>query len=158
MSLCDLCASIPLEGLPPFPEERYNLSVSGKPHFQSMTVKEEYIDAPEPPKFQYHTDLQSLRRAAGTGCGLCRLIEVQVDAVLSDIAGFDEIDRRVYRLPSSFNFWLTKRPEGGQGFWVLTSCGGEHGHEIIPVATIAFCAEEGKFCDCGMSTCQQHAN
>ena len=155
MSLCDLCASIPLEGLPPFPEERYIKTLSGKPHFQCMVLKREYDEAPEPPKFQHHADLESLRHAAGAGCGLCRLIEAQVDAILGDIGSLDARRRDVYGLPPSFDLWLTKRPKGGQGFWAVTSCGGKRDDAIIPVATIGFCAEDGGFCVCGMPTCEQ---
>ena len=143
MTLCDLCASIPLEGLPPFPSERYHEYLSGKPHFQHGGLKAAYTNAAPAPRFPHQPNLESLRRAAAAGCELCHLIQSQVDSVLSDVAAFDELERETIGAPEDFALWLTKRPDGGQGFWAVTEV--PSSAEIYLLAAIAFCAEEGEF-------------
>jgi hypothetical protein len=137
------------EALPDFPEEAFIRTLSGYEHLQHL-IRERSVKRPEPLGFKHHQDLESLRRAAKGGCVLCQLIEGQANDVLSD---FETREKPLLReLGTSedahitFDLWVTKRPDGQDGFWVLTNCSWEEGKQVVPVAAIAFAAHQGSFC------------
>ncbi|KAJ3473215.1 hypothetical protein NLG97_g10444 [Lecanicillium saksenae] len=129
MQLCQLCQSIPFASLPIFPkDDRYavgnggsNIVVliakPGDPGDDATTAK-----AAESHKVKHHPNLDSLREAAAGGCELCVLILGEAEPLL---AGLGELGdegspgRAAYPTPS-FDMWLTKRPEGLDGFWVVS--------------------------------------
>ncbi|KPM42686.1 hypothetical protein AK830_g3835 [Neonectria ditissima] len=145
--LCELCESVIHDELPPFPDKAYTRTLSGKPHFQHL-YRNTSEHSLETFGFRFHPDLDSLRRAAENGCDLCRLIESQADAVLSDIAGLEEPVLGVYQAQPTFDLYITKRADDGDGFWVLSSATWKEGKYVVPVAAISFGADEG------MTTCK----
>ncbi|KAK1979049.1 hypothetical protein LZ30DRAFT_772400 [Colletotrichum cereale] len=89
MSLCELCSSIPLENLPPFPLENFDRNLSGYARIHHMFLKRQKREKDVPIKqfgIQYHADLDSLRKAASTGCELCQAIGQETDALIEEIA------------------------------------------------------------------------
>lgn len=148
-TLCQLCQSIPLDDLPPFPDASYTRTLSGYKHLTQLVHREMHDPIPETLSFHHHPELESLRRASAAGCDLCRQIEVQADAVLADIAkrdakwaGFPD----VRSLPGdpSFDLWVTGRGEGGEGFWVVAKSVSEAERLLFPIATFGFCADDGE--------------
>lgn len=140
MTLCDLCKTIPLDGLPAFPDEDIARSLSGLTYFHQFFLRTRELESVG---FKHHSDLQSLRAAAAAGCGLCRLIESQADCILADIDGLGEERRGPFECQPQFDLWLTTLPNGRAGFLVLTNGKWERKSAVCPMAAIGFCAEEG---------------
>lgn len=139
--LCDLCELVIHQELPPFPDEAYRRTLSGKPHFQHLYRNTSGASL-EVFGLRFHPDLESLRRAAEKGCDLCRLIESQADAVLSDIQGLDKPVLGIYQAQPTFDLYVTQRPEDGDGFWVLSATAWREGICIVPIAAISFGADQ----------------
>ncbi|KAH7125036.1 heterokaryon incompatibility protein [Dactylonectria estremocensis] len=142
--LCALCESMSFEALPAFPEEYYMRTLSGYAHLQHLIVPK--CKRPELLGFKHHPDLESLRRAAKEGCDLCQLIEAQADAVQSDFKNKEMPVLQELGVNEgahlTLNLWVTKRPDGQDGIWVLTNCSWELGRKVVPVAAIAFCPQQ----------------
>lgn len=143
-SLCALCESMSYEALPDFPDENYMRTLSGYAHLQHLIVRKSKRS--EPLGFKHHPDLKSLRHAAKEGCDLCQLIEAQADGVLSD---FEKEEMPLLQelgtgegAHLTFDLWVTKRPDGQDGILVVTNCSWEPGVKVVPVAAIAFCAQQ----------------
>lgn len=147
---------------PKTPEETAEPTDTAKPEEKAETAETagtaEPVKPPEPQEplgFKHHPTRASLQRAAADGCVLCQLIEAQAVDVVADLEkeeapllaklGFEDAKL-------TFDLWVTKRPDGEDGLWVLTNTSWRPGEDIIPVAAIAFCAEEGK----SLSTLFQH--
>ena len=149
-TLCELCQSIPFLDLPHFPDDSYTRTATGKEHLQELIHHKLDDPIPEPLGFHHHPKLESLRRASAAGCELCRQIEIQADRLLEDIA---ERKARWVEYPSvatptgdpSFDLWVTRRGEGGDGFWVSAKSVSKPDKLLFVVATFGFCAEDGKF-------------
>lgn len=137
---------MPSKNLPRFAEDRYIKTLTGLQHVHTLVINRQSCEEEEEPRIKYHRDVSSLRRAAAAGCGLCRLIEGQADAILAEIDGLDDAQRELDGALPNFDMWLTKRPDGGEGFWVLSECEGESETPVaLPIAAIAFVASEGEF-------------
>lgn len=140
--LCELCESILQQELPPLPDEAYRRTLSGKPHLQHL-YKNDSGASLDSFGLRFHPDLDSLRRAAEEGCDLCRLIESQADAVLSDIEGLDKPVLGIYQAQPTFDLYVTGRPDDGDGFWVLSTTTWRRGVCVVPIAAISFGADLG---------------
>jgi hypothetical protein len=151
--LCSLCQRIPFHDLPPFPDSSYTRTVSGK-QFLLQLIRDNDPEhkqepVPEPLGLRHHPDLASLRSASAAGCDLCREIERHADCVLEDIASIKARyadSPRVSLNPGdpSFELWVTRRGEGGDGFWVSTKSASRRDNLLFVVATFGFCAESGE--------------
>ena len=150
VNLCPLCQRIPFHDLPPFPDSSYTRTLTGKVFLHNLihrNSKNEPI--PEPLGLRHHPDLASLRAASASGCELCREIERYADGVLENIAGINAEYANSPKLLSqtadpSFELWVTRRGEGGDGFWVSTKSVSRPGHYLSVIATFGFCAESGE--------------
>ena len=92
---------------------------------------------------RHYANIEGLRRAAAEGCGLCLLIQGEADAILAELDGLEGLMKHYSGSPPTFDMWLTKRPEGGQGFWVLSECStSAKGAVTIPVAAFGFALAE----------------
>ena len=125
-TLCQVCQTIPLHDLTPFPDSSYTRSLSGYTHVHELIHRPSHND-PVPPSlgFPHHPSLEALRAASAAGCDLCREIEIQADDVLGDIDQRNETWPRLQKVPTpagdpSFDLRVTARGEGGDGFWVVT--------------------------------------
>jgi hypothetical protein len=149
-TLCQQCQSIPFHDLPPFPDGSYDRTLSGYEDFHTFLHYDRNDEIPNPFGFQHHTNLESLRRASASGCELCRQIETHADGVLADIATknaryaqFPEVKFGAH--DPSFNLWITKRPDGEEGFWVSTKSASAPDRLLFPISTFGFCSEDGDF-------------
>lgn len=98
----------------------------------------------EPLGTKHHESLENLRHAAAQGCGLCGLIEHQVDILLSELESLGQPRSRDYdNVHPQFDLWLVKRPDDSDGIWVLTNSTWQPGQWVLLLAAVAFCAEEG---------------
>lgn len=147
-TLCQLCQTIPLQDLPRFPDESYFRTLSGLPNLHQLFHKATLDDIPDPLGFHHHDGLEKLRSASTSGCELCHLIEAEADALLADIAKrnsqysqFPDILARLHSDPS-FDLWITRRPEGGDGLWVVTESATTK-NVLFVVATLGFASENG---------------
>ncbi|KAJ0160670.1 hypothetical protein CTA2_7562 [Colletotrichum tanaceti] len=147
MKLCDLCSSINLEELPPFPDDDFNKSLSGYPRFHHL-VKSDFQKGAgvERLRVQYHRDLDGLLRAAAEGCVLCEAVEKEAAALAEEIENLPRPRWGIARCDPSWDMWLVRRSEaGGDGLWVVCSSvvDGEGFPCLIPVAAIGFASDEG---------------
>lgn len=112
MALCDLCQSMPLENLPPFPADSkcWVLGPEGIGHF----IWESSVQLPSPLGYPLHPNLASLRSAVDAGCQLCRQVEIQVKDM-----GYEIETRGDTTICAMF---LTARHDGQPGFSVLIKC------------------------------------
>ncbi|KAK7417653.1 hypothetical protein QQX98_004474 [Neonectria punicea] len=140
--LCELCESVTHQTLPPFPEDGYRRTLSGKPHYHHL-YREPSVARLETFGLRFHPDLDSLRRSAKDGCDLCGLIEYQADAVLSDIEGLDKPVLGIFQAQPSFDLYVTQRPDDGDGFCVLSTAAWRDGGSVVLIAAISFGADEG---------------
>ena len=144
MPLCDICKSIPFEDLPPFPEEEYIRTLTGLEYVQTIVRNRDASRDATASSVRHHANIEGLRGAAAKGCELCLLIQGEADAMLAELDGLEGLMKRYSDGPPTFDMWLTKRPDGGQGFWVLSECSTSvGGTEIVPVAGFGFAVAEG---------------
>ena len=151
MDLCDVCKSIDWQGLPDFPDERYDRNATGLQHVHSLYAKEQTTGDQLTTKVKYHSSFDALSEAAANGCGLCLLVKRQANALLAEISGLEGIQKEMEGSPPTFDMWLTKRPEKGQGFWVLSEATQEsallsewESPPTLLIAAIGFSAIEGR--------------
>jgi hypothetical protein len=148
--LCSLCQRIPFHGLPPFPDSSYTGTISGMQYLVELFRDDtKHKPVPEPLGLRHHADLASLRSAAASGCDLCREIERHADCVLGDIASVKAMyadSPRVSLKPGdpTFELWVTRRGEGGDGFWVSTKSASSGDKYLFVIATFGFCADTGE--------------
>lgn len=152
MRLCKLCESIPFESLPAFPKELYHAGSSGKRYIHHYFRQKDFADdvaATEKTSraVRYHATIDSLREAAAAECGLCILVLGEADALLAELDSLDENTVTMLRYsPPTFEMWVTQRPDGGQGLWVISEPRlDRRGGTIMPIAAFAFVVEEGMF-------------
>lgn len=149
--LCQVCDSISFEALPTFPQDDYEAGLTGKQYIQRFTRKNWSLSsdaAEKTARVKHHTSLESLREAASNGCDLCKLIQDEAEKLLAELDGLeDRPDGRGKPYPSpSFDMWLTQRPEGGRGFWVVSEPSqSTSGRVILPIAAFGVVVEEGAF-------------
>ncbi|SPN99258.1 uncharacterized protein DNG_02295 [Cephalotrichum gorgonifer] len=146
-TLCQLCQSISLQSLPPFPDDSYRRTVSGRPNLQKLVHREENDPIPTPFGFPHHLSLEALRAASAASCELCRQIETGADGLLADLTSEKEWRAKYPEVPAergdpSFELWITKRGEGGDGFWVSTKCASEPENTLFIVATFGLCIDD----------------
>lgn len=157
MPLCQLCRSIDFASLPSFPSNSFHAGLTGKQYIQHYYKARDgssdvAADAETARRVRYHASIESLREAASTGCDLCALVQREVDALLAELAGLeaDETTKGNYAAPT-FDMWLTQRPEGGQGFWVISERSIRGRMEtIMPIAAFVFVVEAGMFISGGL--------
>lgn len=88
-----------------------------------------------------HQSHWGFRTAAG--CEICRLIETQADGLLDYIETSKFPTRGLGPARPLFDLWLTKRPYGGDGFWVLTNSTRGTGRALLILAAITFSCDGG---------------
>ena len=143
MVLCDLCRTIPHQGLPSYPEE-YKCYFSAGDFFYPARHRDNHQNRqPEPLGFPHHQTLKSLRQASAENCEICRLIETQADGLLDHIETYGPPKHSLGRAYPLFDLWLTKRPHGGDGFWVLTNSTRGTGRVLLILAAIVFACNDG---------------
>ena len=149
MSLCHICELIQWEDLPPFPEELYERNATGLQHIHNLFPKSHPTREQLKTRGRYHGSLAELSLAAAAGCELCLLVKAQADALLAEIGGLSGIQRELEGNMPTFNMWLTKRPGGGAGFWILSE--GQQDPNLEPeppstllIAAFGFSATDGK--------------
>lgn len=98
---------------------------------------------PEPLGFLHHPTLESLRQASATGCGMCRLIETQADGLLNYIEINKLFNPGISEVRPRFDLWLTKRPYGADGFWVLTNSTWRSDLVLLILAAITYFCDDG---------------
>ncbi|RAQ81624.1 hypothetical protein COH21_011933, partial [Aspergillus flavus] len=148
MTLCELCRSIPLGDLPPFP--------NGKIHFRLgrhgilFEINNEDDRSPRDALgVPHHPNLDSLREASAAGCELCYIIETQVNGLISDIEIQEMIWHKSLSSKPHFDLWLTRRLEG-DGFIVLTPDNTNSWlapsvtarHTVLVLGAMVFCCDE----------------
>ncbi|KLU84731.1 hypothetical protein MAPG_03770 [Magnaporthiopsis poae ATCC 64411] len=141
MRLCEICKSIPLGNLPPFPKTATLVSTPEAPqhHYHFAINEDNENDEPSSPGFHYHQDRGGLWQSAAGGCGLCRLVENQARLVAASIR-----DAAANAVPN-FDLWVTARRGAGDGFWVLSGCGDDDDRPdktFVLVAAVGFCVEK----------------
>lgn len=149
MPLCDLCRTIPWEDLPTVPPNLL-FGSSGLPYVQSV-----YRWPQNARGHPHHQSLAALRQSASS-CGLCSIICESAENVQKE---HDEIKPKWeagemgrYGWPT-WEMWLVKRREGGDGCWVMSfvddnSLTGERQkkkalEEARIVAAIGICVRDG---------------
>lgn len=156
MQLCKLCSSIPFQALPLFPQEQFVARLTGRKYIHqfyrkkndsSHTAAATTAGAAVETRVKHHPSIELVREAAAGGCNLCTLIQGQADLLLAELEDFKESRSgrgRPY-FPPSFDMWLTQRPDGGQGFWVMSeaSVDGGGANVIMPIAAFGFVVEAG---------------
>ncbi|KID88982.1 Heterokaryon incompatibility [Metarhizium guizhouense ARSEF 977] len=139
MPLCDICKSIPFKHLPPFPKEEYVRTSTGLEHVQTLVPNKFNPRGATAPRVRYHANTQSLRGEAAEGCELCLLIQGEADVMLAELEDHEGRMKDDSDGPPTFYMCLTKRPDGGQGFWVLSECSPRaRGTVTVPVAVFGF--------------------
>lgn len=153
MRLCKLCESIPFESLPAFPQDSYHAGSSGKQHIHHYFRRRDCPDVATTAEtarvFRYHATIDSLREAAAAECDLCTLVLGEADALLSELDSLEESELTTLRYsPPTFDMWVTQRPDGGQGLWVISEPSvNRRSGTIMPIAAFAFVVEEGTYGD-----------
>jgi hypothetical protein len=140
--LCRLCRSISSADLPAFPSSYHNPGI-GWEHihvFQPNANKK----ARRPFGFPHQPDLQSLRSSAPS-CELCRLILASTDQVIAEFLVAKKkksfVNNHDYGHPT-FNLYLTKRRDCGDGFWVLSNSTVRD--SVYLLAAVGLSARDGK--------------
>lgn len=147
-TLCQLCQSIPLHDLPNLPQHYIKSSEDG---LHELDGRPEHLSPtgtiPGPLGFPHHPDLESLRRASAAGCELCREIERGADGLLAAVMRHKSENPLAWSLVGdpTFDLWVTKRPEGGDGFWVVTKSSVEAEKFLYAIATFGLCTEDSEF-------------
>jgi hypothetical protein len=137
MTICKRCDSIPLysNGLPTLPAELWGFRTSWRyiHTFERTSGDEEFIGYP------YHPSLESLKSSAQT-CSLCHLVLNSIEKAIEELRNPDKEDFDLPK-PPTWELWLTKRQELGDGFCVFTNSM-DRG-EFSLVAAVGICVEEG---------------
>jgi len=148
--LCQVCQATPWHDLPRFPDESCVTTRSSWPNFHRIIHRDTLEDLPDPFGFHHHAGLENVRNASASGCELCRMIEIEADALLVDIAERNLKHSQSSRVLTrkdpadpSFDLWITRRPEGGDGFWMVTKSASAPDRLLYLVATFGFCSENG---------------
>ncbi|OAA64154.1 Heterokaryon incompatibility [Akanthomyces lecanii RCEF 1005] len=93
---------------------------------------------------RYHATIDSLREAAVAECDLCTLVLGEAEALLAELNSLEESGLTTPRYsPPTFDMWVTQRPDGGQGLWVISEPSVDRrSGTIMPIAAFAFVVEE----------------
>lgn len=142
MRLCEICKSIPLGNLPPFPKTATLVATPEAPqqYYRFVINQDNKNDEPPSLGFHYHQDRGGLWQSAAGGCGLCRLVENQARLVTASVK-----DAGATAAVPNFDLWVTARRGAGDGFWVLSGCGDDDrpGKAVVLVAAVGFCVDKG---------------
>lgn len=149
MIVCQVCESIAFDNLPAFPWDRYATGLSGKQYQHSF-----YRMVPEAPdtavsSVRYHANLEALRAAAAAECALCVIILAQAEALLAELVELhkhaEAAEARLYPTPT-FDMWLVRRPDGDQGFWVMSEGPKSKDMALVSlIAAFAFAVPDGSY-------------
>ncbi|KAE8332711.1 heterokaryon incompatibility protein-domain-containing protein [Aspergillus sergii] len=131
MTLCELCRSIPLEDLPAFPKLDGFVTFKGRHAVMGLASDGDILG------FHHYSNLDGLRRASAVECELCHILVTQMNEAIVDIG------KEMMLSHPRFGLRLTRRPNGGDGFVVLTPC---HMQDtkcgVLVVAVMVYCCEE----------------
>ncbi|KAL0932136.1 heterokaryon incompatibility protein [Colletotrichum truncatum] len=116
MSLCDLCKNIPWETLPEVPPDLSG-NLTGYKYIQPLLNWPADVRGHE-----HHHNLDALRESAST-CSLCSLILSSAENVEKQLQElkpqWEAKEIHQYDWPT-YDFFLVKRQEGGDGCWVMS--------------------------------------
>jgi hypothetical protein len=147
MPFCLLCASIPFEHLPDGPSSYERVSFPWKyihTFWGAVNGKLMHNYPHKALRFPYHPNIEALR-ASANHCELCDLILTAVEKAISEYnVATAEQTTKFNRLAAvlTFELWLTKRSDKGDGFWVFSSSGNRA--VIHLVAAVGLCVREGR--------------
>jgi hypothetical protein len=121
MPLCDLCKNIPWESLPEVPTD-LACNLTGHKYIQPV------MDWPKDLSgHPHHQNLDALRKSASS-CSLCQMIcssAENVEQQLEELKPkWEAKEMMQYEWPT-YNLFLVKRREGGDGCWVMSFVGDE---------------------------------
>lgn len=140
MSLCDLCKNIPWEDLPTVPKD-VSCGLSGHPYIQAC-----YHWPQDVRGYAHHQSRDALHQAASS-CNLCSLIHASVENVQRELEDLEPKWKagkvRQYDWPT-WEMWLVKRREGGDGCWVMSFVGEDSNYEAWIVAALGICVHDGE--------------
>lgn len=146
MPLCNVCSTVYFADLPPFPEDQHGNQLTGLEYVHPFLRQRQFPRSPSTSRARHHSSLESLRDEAAAGCELCTLILGQVDTLLAEIEGLTEEQKLRHQTSytPTMNLWLTRRPYGRQGFWVLSeSLRSKDEKELLLVAAFSFAVTKG---------------
>lgn len=156
MSLCDLCINIPWESLPEVPAD---LSTNSTGHEYIQPV----LHWPKSERgHPHHQGLDALRKSAPL-CALCQLILSSAENVESQLKElkpqWEAREMRKYKWPT-YNLFLVKRREGGDGCWVMSFVDGDEeqserrketgDEDAWIIAALGLCVRDGNLPRAGM--------
>ncbi|KAL9093996.1 MAG: hypothetical protein Q9165_003666 [Trypethelium subeluteriae] len=148
MSLCNLCIKIPWENLPAVPEDLASL-LSGHQYIQAVPGWPQGVQG-----HPHHQSLDSLRQSASF-CSLCSLICESAENVqreLEELRPKWEAGEGIQYDWPTWEMWLVKRRQGGDGCWVMSFVDGEsersqsreeESREAWIVAALGICVRDG---------------
>ncbi|KAJ4304635.1 hypothetical protein N0V90_000161 [Kalmusia sp. IMI 367209] len=149
MALCELCRKIPWEDLPTVPPGLGG-NLTGHDHIQPLLRWPLDVRG-----YEHHHGLDALRESASS-CPLCALIRASaenVQAQLEDLKPkWEAGETRQYDWPT-WELFIVKRREGGDGAWVMSFVGDESKRaekrkerkveEVWIIAALGLCTRDG---------------
>ncbi|KAF2449937.1 HET-domain-containing protein [Karstenula rhodostoma CBS 690.94] len=149
MSLCDLCKDIPWESLPEVPAD-LSCNLTGHKYIQPV------MRWPKNERgHQHHQSLDALRNSASS-CALCQIIlssAENVEKQLEELKPKWEAKEKIQYEWPTYDLFLVKRREGGDGCWVMSFVDGdgerskrrkERGDEdAYIIAALGLCVRDG---------------
>lgn len=149
MALCALCEAITTGAAPLAPVvaawDQHHSYLSGTDFLVASLPRDAPAPA-EPIGRTNHGSLAALAASAAAGCGICALVHARVAAFIAhfqalarDSAEFRYyyIERQKHGLPREHRFYVTMRPDEGDGFLVWMNSASER--IMYLVASIGFC-------------------
>lgn len=152
-SLCSLCSSISFIDLPPYPSSLAGHHIPFKadgvllPYLTKRFVTPEGTRKSEPVGslgLAHHPSLDDLQTAAKE-CDICALIDQSVDGVMEtlELAKQDKFYVAYDKTgPPIWEFWLSKRNEGEDGFSVWTMA--SESEQAYLVGAVGFVVDDGE--------------
>ncbi|OGM46136.1 hypothetical protein ABOM_004891 [Aspergillus bombycis] len=143
MTLCGLCQGIPLEDLPTFPRPDNIIALGPRQSIIALGYND-HRSSRDAPGFPHHPNIDSLRRASAAGCGLCHILEDQVNRMILAMEEPQNMPSELVARHPRFDLWFARRFNGGDGFVVLTPSSAPRGsgYDVLVVAVMVFCCDE----------------
>ena len=149
MPLCELCLSIPWESLPTVPPD-LSYGLTGHKYLQPILRWPRGVRG-----YEHHQGLSALRQSA-LSCELCDRILSSAENVQRELEElkpkWEAKEMREYDWPT-FELFIVKRREGGDGCWIMSFVGGneerakrrkeKNVEEAWIVAALGLCVREG---------------
>ena len=150
MSLCSLCQSIPFEALGSLPECTAPSPNHADPEDPASVFSFRMVGHHPPNEalgFSHHNSRDILAASAET-CGLCDYLHSSLNAFFpaywkaQDDPDFRRTTSERFSLSSEFQLFLTRRPNGGDGF-LIVACA-EPKEFLYVLGAMNFCVEDSR--------------